>query len=324
MGPKPCVIQCDLNTERFQQGLPDQWTKLLTQSHITKEDQARNPQAVLDVLEFYTDIQKREYDNFGVPVGPARTNSPMPGGPTGPPLAANQASRMPTPPARFDAGLGLAGQMSGQKQPSGLSRSETSSPGPQIYHPMPTRQEPQSYGHAPPGNQSSAMQSRQGEQYPGSGRGPAEQSRPLVAERRAPAPPKPANNAYEQDSRYAPSRDLQETRVDDGQRSAAQATKSSPTIPVPVAGTGKLPTSAASNPQPLASTRPLQPQKKLQGPPPAPSSGTASSNDLKPSKPAEKRISAMSEPQILDKLRSVVSNADPSTLYAKIKKVGQG
>ena len=40
-------------------GLPDQWTKLLTTSAITKEDYAKNPQAVLDVLEFYTDNQKR-------------------------------------------------------------------------------------------------------------------------------------------------------------------------------------------------------------------------------------------------------------------------
>lgn len=32
----------------------------------------------------------------------------------------------------------------------------------------------------------------------------------------------------------------------------------------------------------------------------------------------------MSGPQIMEKLRSVVSTKDPSTLYAKIKKVGQG
>ena len=47
-------------------GLPEQWTKLLTTSAITKEDYVKNPQAVLDVLEFYTDIQKRERDDFGL------------------------------------------------------------------------------------------------------------------------------------------------------------------------------------------------------------------------------------------------------------------
>lgn len=35
-------------------GLPDEWAKLLNASAITKEDYARNPQAVIEVLEFYS------------------------------------------------------------------------------------------------------------------------------------------------------------------------------------------------------------------------------------------------------------------------------
>ncbi|ODN75339.1 hypothetical protein L202_06515 [Cryptococcus amylolentus CBS 6039] len=38
-------------------GLPPQWSKLLTSSAITKEEAARNPEAVLDVLQFYTQQQ---------------------------------------------------------------------------------------------------------------------------------------------------------------------------------------------------------------------------------------------------------------------------
>jgi hypothetical protein len=45
--------------------LPDQWTKLLKGSAITAEDAAKNPQAVLDVLEFYTEQTKREQDEYG-------------------------------------------------------------------------------------------------------------------------------------------------------------------------------------------------------------------------------------------------------------------
>jgi hypothetical protein len=48
------------------QGMPEQWSKLLTQSAITREDYQRNPQAVLDVLEFYTDHQKRELEEMGL------------------------------------------------------------------------------------------------------------------------------------------------------------------------------------------------------------------------------------------------------------------
>ena len=45
---------------------------MLTKSAITREDYARDPQAVLDVLEFYTDDQKREMEEmgFGATLGP--------------------------------------------------------------------------------------------------------------------------------------------------------------------------------------------------------------------------------------------------------------
>ncbi|MBW0505444.1 hypothetical protein O181_045159 [Austropuccinia psidii MF-1] len=45
-------------------GLPEQWTGFLANSTLTKEDYAKNPQAVLDVLEFYTDIQNRDNDTY--------------------------------------------------------------------------------------------------------------------------------------------------------------------------------------------------------------------------------------------------------------------
>ncbi|RDW89575.1 protein kinase [Coleophoma cylindrospora] len=48
----------DPNTGNFV-GLPDEWSKLLNSSAITKEDYERNPQAVFEVLEFYSDITKR-------------------------------------------------------------------------------------------------------------------------------------------------------------------------------------------------------------------------------------------------------------------------
>ncbi|KAI0408556.1 kinase-like domain-containing protein [Xylaria palmicola] len=40
-------------------GLPPEWSKLLNSSAITKEDYERNPQAVFEVLDFYTDLTKR-------------------------------------------------------------------------------------------------------------------------------------------------------------------------------------------------------------------------------------------------------------------------
>lgn len=48
----------DPNTGEFV-GLPPEWSRLLNSSAITKEDYERNPQAVFEVLEFYSDITKR-------------------------------------------------------------------------------------------------------------------------------------------------------------------------------------------------------------------------------------------------------------------------
>ena len=45
---------------------------------------------------------------------------------------------------------------------------------------------------------------------------------------------------------------------------------------------------------------------------------------LEKPKEKEKRISTMTEVQIMEKLRQVVSDDDPKLLYSKIKKVGQG
>lgn len=99
----------------------------------------------------------------------------------------------------------------------------------------------------------------------------------------------------------------------------------------PVAGAA----GAVAGPPPV---KPLQTMKKKESPAPdvtvtAPEDedpGVAAAAEALQKKPKEKekdkekRISAMTEAQIMEKLRSVVSDDDPKTLYSKIKKVGQG
>ncbi|OAA76586.1 STE20 kinase [Akanthomyces lecanii RCEF 1005] len=48
----------DAATEQFV-GLPQEWVQLLSASAITKEDYARNPQAVIEAVDFYSDLQKQ-------------------------------------------------------------------------------------------------------------------------------------------------------------------------------------------------------------------------------------------------------------------------
>ncbi|KAI0752103.1 Pkinase-domain-containing protein [Fomes fomentarius] len=85
-------------------GLPDAWSKLLTKSAITREDYAKDPQAVLDVLEFYTDHQKREMEEMGY--------SSLGGGRSGPGSYASSSTLSPydtSSAPRFNAGTGLGG-----------------------------------------------------------------------------------------------------------------------------------------------------------------------------------------------------------------------
>ncbi|KAH7329182.1 PAK kinase [Stachybotrys elegans] len=54
----PVHVGFDPSTGEFV-GLPPEWSKLLNSSAITKEDYERNPQAVFEVLDFYTDLAKK-------------------------------------------------------------------------------------------------------------------------------------------------------------------------------------------------------------------------------------------------------------------------
>ena len=56
----------------------------------------------------------------------------------------------------------------------------------------------------------------------------------------------------------------------------------------------------------------------------APGSVAAAAAALEKPKEKERRISTMTEGQIMDKLRSVVNSDDTKSLYNKIKKIGQG
>lgn len=112
--------------------------------------------------------------------------------------------------------------------------------------------------------------------------------------------------------------DVQKTKAQPAQRTQLVAERKAPPPPRPVqptppAAEAKAPTVAEPVATPAPRTKPSEPPAPAAAPSPA-----------APSRQVEKRISTMNEAQIMDKLRSVVSADDPSTMYAKIKKVGQG
>lgn len=394
--------------------MPETWQKLLTKSAITREDYAKDPQAVLDVLEFYTDHQKREMEELGLYPNsrpgtsgngglPPSTLSPYP-----------QTSSAP----RFNAGTGLGGigktsldsrpQIRRQDSAPGVMNSDqdqrggtqTTLPqnlalaraaelvnGAHIQHATISGNNASSIRPPLPQLPPTISPTTSGTANLQANR-PAP-SRPLLTANR-PAPPTPGQKAPLQD--YTPSsadlrartkaqgpsidhspkppglstesppirkeslsgkdrerellererdrerererereRDLEREHREREKRPQIVPSKSSPATSSPATSPVLGPAGSVTGPPPV---KPLQPIKKTTTPAvtvtqPEEDGGieaAAAALEKQSEKPKEKekRISTMTEAQIMEKLRSVVSQDDPKLLYSKIRKVGQG
>ena len=105
-------------------GLPTEWERLLNASAITKEDYKKNPEAVVEVLQFYSDITNRKenpemYPSL-MPTPPVSTNQNMQLGHGGGGTAI--APPRPPPPTNY-------GQTSRSQNNSPTSRNGTPGPG---------------------------------------------------------------------------------------------------------------------------------------------------------------------------------------------------
>lgn len=356
--------------------MPDAWQKLLTKSAITREDYAKDPQAVLDVLEFYTDHQKREMEEMGVYPG-ASTTSPSTLSPF-----ATPASSAP----RFNAGTGLGGAnmskitpadprpvirrqdsapagMNGEPDPRGgnsnnLSQNAALARAAELVNGSHAQHASTIAAHQGSGTRPSIPQISSG----GSGSSTPQSSRPapprplLTANR--PAPPTPGSQKSNLSEHQPTSSDLggrvkaQGPRSDhtkppglvseippqrkeslkEEKRPYIAPSKSSPATTQPATSPVSGAAGATAGPPPV---KPLQPIKKgtpfltITEPEDDGASGSiaaAAAALEKTDKPKdkEKRISTMTEAQIMEKLRTVVNPDDPKLLYSKIRKVGQG
>ncbi|KAH7333628.1 kinase-like domain-containing protein [Rhizoctonia solani] len=261
-------------------GLPEQWTKLLTSSAITREDYAKNPQAVLEVLEFYTDHQKRENEEMsGIPASRMGPNMGGEGSSNGPP--------------RFQAGTGLAGatapaagpsqarnQAGGSGSPAGTPRPSQSTIKPSTSSPQLNQQAAGAVSNPPPDRYRAEQPDDQPDQ---TGLSSAVQDLSIDAQPEAPTPARVKQEPAKPQ--------LKAARPPPPPPSAPAVDKDEPAL------TGTAAAAAA-----------------LEGTNKPKTTATA----------AERRISTMTEAQIMDKLRSVVSKDDPKTLYSTIRKVGQG
>ncbi|KAL4974321.1 kinase-like domain-containing protein [Aspergillus desertorum] len=336
-------------------GLPPEWEKLLTASAITKEDYKKNPQAVIEVLEFYSDIKMREqnpqyYAGLGSPAGQAKPyGSNTVGGSIAPPR--------PPPPApaqRLDSGQSYSSQSASSGHSPSKSGSDRALDQQQQLEKMKqladqerqrvkedrrpreeehnrleqdtynaslpknrvplAKQELGGYGSPDPSMNDRYKPSRPAPQAPGSARQPQDLARQLTAQRPAPSPPTAGQRTgdYSSNSRYA----TQDSRA--------------PTSAARAQNNGK--TQQAHGP-PSKLPAPVQPVKPLniankQAPKKATADGVrqaeaALTRKADPHK-KEVRMSAMSENEVMDRLRSVVSKDNPNESYSKQRKIGQG
>lgn len=348
-------------------GLPPEWEKLLTASAITKEDYKKNPQAVIEVLEFYSDIKMREqnpqyYAGIG---GAGAQNKPL-GNTTGNSIAPPRPPP-PGPLQRLDSS-----QSKGSNDDS--ARSATSSPGQsqaqgdrameqqQQLEQMKQlaeqerrrveeerRKEDEAYNASIPktraptakqelggysGEDSSNSRykpSRPAPQAPGAAaRNQGQDPRQLTAQRPAPAPPSqspygqgpprtpggtPTQNSGQPGSGYPPNDPRAQAP---SSRPQNNGTKGPPAQGPP----------PARLPAPVQAVKPLNIANKQTGNKQAVPDGVRQAEAALTKKPEprqkEVRMSAMTENEVMDRLRSVVSKDNPNDSYSKQRKIGQG
>ncbi|KAJ5765605.1 hypothetical protein N7520_005164 [Penicillium odoratum] len=326
-------------------GLPPEWEKLLTASAITKEDYKKNPQAVIEVLEFYSDIKMREQNPqyYGGMNGSSGTPNKMP---TSASVGSGIAPPRPAPPGpmqRLDNGQ--SGSMRSVSSPTSdrtaeqqqqLERMKEAADQERRRLEEARRKEDQEYNASIPkgrtpmakqelggygGSDTRYQPSRPAPQAPGSAaRNPASDPRQLTAQRPAPAPPSqspygqspsrtPGNQGENQasPSRYA----ANDPRAQASSSRAPQAQGPPPTrLPAPVQQVKPL---NVANKQPASKAVPDSVRQ-------------AEAALTKKSEPRQKevRMSAMSEGEVMDRLRAVVSKDNPNESYSKQRKIGQG
>lgn len=362
-------------------GLPPEWEKLLTASAITKEDYKKNPQAVIEVLEFYSDIKMREqnphyYAGMAGPTsGPQSRSVSNPNSSVGSSIAPPRPPP-PQPSQRLDSGYShkdsssISSGLSQNKPDSdrayeqqqqlermkemaeqerrrveeesrrGRDQGEQERLDQEAYNaslpktrvPL-AKQELGGYSSPDPGANDRYKPSRPAPQAPGSTRPP--QDRQLTAQRPAPPPPTAANNAQRPGDCVAVNGQYRMPGVRPDERQASPSSRYPPNDPRSQPSAARpqngVKPQQAQGPPPTKLPAPVQPVKPLN----IANKQTAQKSDgvrqaeaaltkkAEP-RPKEARMSNMTENEVMDKLRSVVSRDNPNESYSKQRKIGQG
>lgn len=349
-------------------GLPEEWSKLLNSSAITKEDYQKNPQAVIEVLEFYTEGQQRLNQSNGfnaiAPTPPSaiaaqQRNLAMQAG--GPVPSNGQDREQWERERERDAYREKEYEKSQREQQSQRERQEKERRQREQDREQEQREREERAREDDSFNQSHQDDGYDDEDYPqksnsaqqpimmgGGGGSLSSQGRynPMAPKTSSSTPrtPQKANGRDMNPQRPAPSapsstlpRPAQGSlRTPASQQTTLRAPPSRPEQKSP--SREPSPSTSTREPTPISTKQPALQAQTQASRIPAPTTPTVKPLNV-PSKPGnaakevitkqerketQKRISNMTEAQVMEKLRSVVSPGDPNQSYTKLKKVGQG
>ncbi|PSR93910.1 kinase-like domain-containing protein [Coniella lustricola] len=342
-------------------GLPPEWSKLLNSSAITKEDYERNPQAVFEVLDFYSDLTKRAENPAQYP---SLTPTPPPSSMQNKQLGYGGSSiapprQAPQPPSQ---------RPPYSSNPSSSSMSPSQSQRPSISDSRPPMQTSASnYGQDDRYRQQEEARRREEEQnrldmeaYNASipqkkvpmaqqelgGYGGSSSSQPDRYNPVRPAPSAPKKMTQPQDLRAQrpapppPSSTPQRPPIQTQQSSSSIRDQQRSRQDQPQSPANRYPNGVGSSSQQRANGAQAQQPSRLPAPAVKPlnvgNKNNGQSEAVKAAEAAltakptpqekkqEVRMSTMSEADVMKKLREIVSKEDPTLIYAKQKKIGQG
>ncbi|KAI3651862.1 hypothetical protein MP228_003165 [Amoeboaphelidium protococcarum] len=376
----------DHNTGGFT-GLPENWRRLLEASNISKEEMSKNPQAVLDVLDFYTSTMISGAGGSATAAGASAGQSNIKDPKQNRDMAAVGQKTAALPERSNLASLKKADNSGFSASSPSLTKLNTSSSSvdddtmdvslPQLKSPSftdltnaiasiplmndfsPFKDSVSSSGTSSvktSQNQSGAGKASAAGQSQAYGGSPSVNRTVVPPPNRPPIVPRPSHTiggSKDQSQSGSPavsrsgtaeSQKSQQRPIDvpvQPQRAApppmhhpASAVHHNPPPP----RNEKLPPVPAKDSQP-STARDLRggdgdgssAAKKLVVPPPAQDKQQAAQqqqqpvNQTTPQKTRKtERLSKMTESQLMEKLRAIVSNSDPTKLYQKQKKIGQG
>ncbi|KAK4501809.1 hypothetical protein PRZ48_007618 [Zasmidium cellare] len=373
-------------------GLPVEWERLLKGSALTKDDMAKNPQAVMEVLQFYTDkLQVRADDPKSYPsltptpglesnrekqLGYSGGNSVAPPRPQPPGVnrqdsyqgtrnitpqggyssSRDQSSDRYGPPKRADTAPAQSDEERRKRQQEESRRRAESERRRQEEEADRKRreQEDREYNDSLPKNKVPLAKQEIGGGYSADARdaSPGQGQSRYNATR--PAPPAPTGSKSGQPGSQLPIRNLQAQRpapAPPGSQNGSASSQKKPgangTSPhaakaVPASSNGQAkkeneqpltrkPSGAGNHQKQASATNQVKPlnvatKQPTGGPKDAVKAAEAALTKKEPAEKPQKdvRMSAMSDAQVMERLRSVVTLSNPLESYNKQKKIGQG